>query len=151
MQEFEKSKTINAEAGRVFDYLSDLNNLPEYLPTMRHAEYIESDRIRVVGEAAGKPYDETGFFHVDKQQRWMEWGSDGESGYRGWLEVKEAGGASNVTVHLSFDPQSSAFQEMDKNTGDRTLIINEGIENTLQSIKNLCEGRGGKVESAKHK
>ena len=81
----------------------------------------------------------------------MEWGSDGESGYRGWLEVKEARGASNVTVHLSFDPQSYAFQEMDKNTGDRTQIINEGIENTLQSIKNLCEGRGGKVESAKNK
>jgi len=56
-----------------------------------------------------------------------------------------------VTVHLSFDPQSYAFQEMDKNTGDRTQIINEGIENTLQSIKNLCEGRGGKVESAKNK
>src|SRR5690349_23814909 len=114
MQEFEKSKTVNANPDQVFEYVSDLNNLPQYLPTLRHAEQIDGDRIRVEGQAAGKPYEETGFFRADRQRRRMEWGSDGESGYSGWLEVKEAGsGASEVSVHLSFDPRDHALKEMD--------------------------------------
>jgi uncharacterized membrane protein len=152
MQEFEKSKTVNANPDQVFEYVSDLGNLPEYLPTLRRAEQVGGDRIRVEGQAAGKSYEETGFFRTDRQSRRMEWGSDGENGYSGWLEVKEAGrGASDVRVHLSFDPQDHALKEMDRHTGDHERAVNEGIENTLQSIKNLCEGRGGKVESAKQR
>lgn len=37
---------------------------------------------------------------------------------------------------------------MDRHAGDRKQAINEGLENALQSINNLCEGQGGKVESA---
>jgi len=152
MQEFEKSKTVNADPDQLFEYVSDLNHLPQYLPTLRRAERVGGDRIRVEGQAAGKPYEETGFFRADRQRRRMEWGSDGESGYSGWLEVNEAGGGSSeVRVHLSFDPRDHALKEMDRRAGDHERAVNEGIEHTLQSIKNQCEGRGGKVESAKQR
>jgi len=39
---------------------------------------------------------------------------------------------------------------MDKR-GGRDQKINEGIESALESIKNQCEGRGRKAESAKQK
>ncbi len=151
MQDFEKSKTVNANPDKVFQYVSDLKNLPQYLPTLHRAEQTGGDRIHLQGEAAGKKYDDTGFFRADPQQRRMEWGSDGESGYNGWLEVKEASGGSEVTVHLSFDSQNQSLQKMDKAVGDHEKAVNEGIENTLQSIKNQCEGRGGKVQSAKQR
>ncbi|NOT61766.1 MAG: hypothetical protein HOP19_16250 [Acidobacteria bacterium] len=152
MQEFEQSKTVNALSDQVFSFLSDVNNLPQYLPTVRHAEHAGEDRIQIEGQAPGKEYKDTGFFRVDKAKQRMEWGSDGESSYQGWLQVKQTGGKScEVTVHLSFDPQTPAWQAMDEQDGGREQAINEGLEKALQSIKNLCEGRGGKVESARQR
>jgi uncharacterized membrane protein len=150
MQEFEKTKVINAEPDQVFEYLSDLNNLPQYLPTVQSAESVGGSRIRIKGAAAGKQYDETGFFRADRQGRKMEWGSDGDSGYSGWLRVEEKGaGSSGVTVHLSFDPRKPALREMDERAGDHQRVIEEGIEKALQSIKNQCEGLGGKSKTAR--
>jgi hypothetical protein len=82
----------------------------------------------------------------------MEWGSDGERGYSGWLQVSEVDDDScDVTVHLAFDPKNKALWEMDERAGDHERVVNEGIENALQSIKRICEGRGGKVETARQK
>ncbi len=148
MQNFEKSKIVNAEPDQVFEFLSDIDNLSQYLPTVRHAEHEENDRIRIQGEAGGHKYDDTGFFRADEDTRRMEWGSDSERGYQGWLTVEESGNnQSEVKVHLSFGQQNHALKEMDQRTGDHVEAINEGIENALKSIKNLCEGIGGKVES----
>jgi ribosome-associated toxin RatA of RatAB toxin-antitoxin module len=152
MKEFERSETVNASSDRVFDFLSDINNLPQYLPTVRNARQESADRIRVQGEAAGRQYDSTGYFRADRQNQRMEWGSDSESGYRGWLQVSEVDDDScEVTVHLAFDPQNKALWEMDERAGDHERVVNEGIENALQSIKRICEGRGGKVEAARQK
>ncbi|HYE71837.1 MAG TPA: hypothetical protein VEF04_00845 [Blastocatellia bacterium] len=87
-------------------------------------------------------------FKIDKEQRRMEWGSDGENEYRGWLEVKEQdrGRACDVTVHLAFTPRPDQAQRFEEQTGDRDRAIRQGIETALASIKNACEGHGGKVE-----
>ena len=152
MQEFERSETINSSADQVFNFLSDIKNFPEYLPTVQKVQSEGGDRIRFQGEANGHKYDDTGFYRADKQNRRMEWSSDGESNYHGWLEVSEGSNNScEVTVHLAFDTKSQALKEMDKGAGDHEQAINEGIEKTLQFIKNHCEGRGGKKEAARQK
>jgi uncharacterized membrane protein len=150
MQEFERSTTINAAPDQVFAFVSDLNNLPQFLPTVQRVTQESENRIRIQGQAPGEQYNETGFFYADTQNQRMEWGSDGDSGYQGWLQVLQTGSqACEVTVHLSFDPQSESLQKMDQRMGDRQQAINDGIEKTLQSIKNLCEGRGSKVATAR--
>lgn len=152
MQTFEISKIIDAKPNQVFEFLSDIDNLPQYLPTVRHAEHEENGRIRIAGEAGGHKYNDTGFFRVDEDARRMEWGADSERGYQGWLTVEETDqNKSEVKVHLSFGQQNPALKEMDQRTGDHVEAINEGIENALKSIKNLCEGIGGKVESVKQR
>jgi uncharacterized membrane protein len=152
MQEFQRSETINSSADQVFEFLSDIKNFPKYLPTVQNAQFEGGDRIRFQGEAGGQKYDDTGFYRADKQNRRMEWSSDGESNYHGWLEVSEGNNNScGVTVHLAFDTKSQALQEMDKGTGDHEQAINAGIEKTLQSIKDQCEGRGGSKEAASKK
>jgi hypothetical protein len=119
---------------------------------VRHAEYEKDDRIRIEGEAGGHKYNDTGFFRTAEDERRMEWGSDSERGYQGWLTVEEAGNnQSQVKVHLSFGQHNHALKEMDQRTGDHVEAINEGIENALKSIKNLCEGVGGKVESVRQR
>ncbi|MBW4442587.1 MAG: SRPBCC family protein [Plectolyngbya sp. WJT66-NPBG17] len=36
--DFEQSITMNSSADRIFEYLSDVRNVPQYLPTVTNAE-----------------------------------------------------------------------------------------------------------------
>jgi uncharacterized membrane protein len=152
MSEFERKVTVNAEADRVFGFLAQVENMPRYLPTVHDAMPQGAERVRVQGRANGHEYDNDGFFRVDQERRRMEWGSDGEHQYRGWLQVSGSpedaiGGQAQVTVHLSFEPNAEVGRALKEQTGDRNRTIDEGLGNAMVSIKNLCEGRGGKVES----
>ena len=147
MSEYEHSQTIQAPADRVFDFVSDLNNLPKYLPTVHKAMPQPGERVRLQGEANGHAYDSDGSFRVNKAQRRLEWGSDGEHHYTGWLQVTEDGrDSSEVTVHLSFAPRPDQQQKLAQSTGSADTAIQEGLQKSLQSLVNLIEGKGGKVE-----
>lgn len=150
MSEYEHTANVQSRAQQVFDFVSNVSNLPRYLPTVQKAMPQGEERVRVQGEAGGRQYDSDGFYRVDKSRKRMEWGSDGENQYRGWLEVKdgESGTTATVTAHLSFEPREDTRQKLDQQSGDYHRTIQDGLEKALQSIKNLCEGRGGKVESS---
>ena len=146
MAEYESSLPVNASPDAVFDFVSDIGNLPKYLPTTHHAEAQGSNRVRVQGEANGHKYDSDGRFHADATEHRLEWGSDGETAYNGWLEIEGAGDESLVTVHLSFTPRPDQGARMDEQTGDRDTTIQQGLDASLRSIKNIVEGVGGKIE-----
>lgn len=149
MSEYEHTTTVNSDAKRVFGFVSDVNNLPRYLPTVTHAMPQGAERVRVQGEAAGHRYDSDGYYRVDTSRMRMEWGSDGENQYRGWLEVRnnDNDATAIVLVHLSFEPRPDIAEQYKRQSGNYHRTIQEGLENALQSIKNICEGQGGKVES----
>ena len=144
MGEYQRTIKIKAEAGKVFDFVSDINNLPRYLPTVREAKPQGDERIIVEGEAAGHPYHNDGNFHVDHGARRMEWSSDGENDYRGWLEVKDGTEAatSEVTVHLAFNPRPELARKFAEQQTNRDQAIEQGIEKALFSIQHNCEGTG---------
>jgi hypothetical protein len=146
MSEYQNSIVIQAHPDKVFDFVADINNLPQYLPTVHNASLVSQERIRVQGLADGHKYDEEGYLRADRETRNLEWGSDGENDYSGWLKVDqgEEPSTARVTVHISF---AMSPEQEQKFGGNRDAIIKEGISKTLQSIKNLCEGHGGKVES----
>lgn len=149
MPEYEQSAFVNADPQSIFDFVSDVRNMPKYLPTTHHAELQGENRVRVQGEAHGNPYDSDGFLHVDQGDLRMEWGSDGENRYRGWLEIDGDDGGSEVTVHLSFAPSPDQAAQIGQNTGGNPdPAIQEGLRAAVQSIKNEVEGSGGKVEPA---
>lgn len=152
MSEYEHSLTIEAAPDEIFRFVADVSNLPKYLPTVHHAMSQGNERVRVQGEARGQAYDNDGFFRIDPRQRRMEWGSDGEQHYQGWLEVKPNGHAgadgqpgSEVTIHLTFEPLPEMAQKLAQQTGDHSRTIQQGLEQALASIKNICEGHGSKV------
>jgi uncharacterized protein YndB with AHSA1/START domain len=143
MGEYEQTTTMRAPPERVFDFVSDIRNMPSYLPTTKSAEPQGGDRVRVQGEAQGHSYDSDGYLRPDPQRKRLEWGAD-EGYYSGWLQVQGTGaGASTVTVHISLrghppgaDPSGAPSDEQ----------INEGLVKGLRSIQNHVEGRGGKEE-----
>lgn len=150
MSEYHHSQRVQASADQVFAFVSDSHNLPKYLPTVRQATPQAGERIRVQGEAGGHQYDSDGFFKVNPETRRMEWGSDGENNYQGWLEVQPDGEDNSlVIVRLWFEPQAHQAKQFEQQTGDRDRTIQRGLEDALASIRNLLEGRGGKVETAR--
>ncbi|MGF1473594.1 MAG: SRPBCC family protein [Rubrobacteraceae bacterium] len=153
MQEYEKTKQIQAPAGAVFAWLSDVSNLPHYLPPVKDAALTEPSSASVPGERKvwmkveiPNRYETEGegYFAVQEDARRMEWGAEWGRDYSGWLTVDEAGRAeSTVTVHLSFGPRSA--EEEEESGGDRDPF-EEGVEATLESIRRQIEEGAGKVE-----
>ena len=154
MKEYEKTKQINAPAGATFAWLSDVGNLPHYLPPVKEAALsgpsssdtpgqrkvwmkVEiPDRYETEGE---------GYFSVDDDARRMEWGAEWGRDYSGWLTVSEDGNAeSTVTVHLNFGPRS--VEEEEEQAEGEQDPFEEGIEATLESIRRQIEEGSGKVD-----
>ena len=150
MPEYEHSQTIQASPDAVFAFVSQVRNLPQYLPTIKAAEPQGPERVMVHGEARGRQYDNDGHFRADEAGRRLEWGSDRPDTYSGWQTVADAdgaGGDSQVTVQLTFGPQSRTPETIEREEGSQRPI-QEGLEAALQSIRNTVEGQGGKVEPA---
>lgn len=147
--DFEQSIDIAASAEQIFDFLADVRNVPQYLPTVRAAQPQQGERIRTQGQVGDHTYDSDGHFRIDRQARRLEWGSDGENDYGGWMEVQEQGQSqSQVTVHIHYAPAPEMAEKMAEQSPGHSFeaAMNEGIGKTLESIKRICEGQGGKQE-----
>lgn len=147
--DFEQSITVNAPAEGIFAYVSNVQNVPEYLPTIKSAQPQQGERIRTQGQVGEKTYDADGHFRVNRESRRLEWGSDGENEYGGRLEVREQGDSqSEVSVYIHYNPRPETLQRMIEKSPDHSFegAMNEGIQKTLESIKRICEGTGGKQE-----
>jgi uncharacterized protein YndB with AHSA1/START domain len=142
MAEYEHTATINASPDDVFVFVSDVRNLPQYLPTTKSAQPQAGERVRVQGEAQGHQYDSDGYFRADQTSYRLEWGAD-ERYYSGWLTINGQDSASEVTVHLSLRGTPPGADESERPSDE---AIQEGLEASLRSIQNIVEGKGGKVE-----
>lgn len=148
MSQYTSQTTVNAPADEVFRFVTDFDRMHDYLPTLQRATPQGEGRIQVEGNAAGHPYNADGWFEADENRRTMRWGSDGEHKYSGHLEVQDRGAGCEVSVTLDFEPNPGMDEEFRKQMGSRDAAVREGLDKALQSIKNICEGTGGKVPSA---
>ena len=153
MQEYEQSKAVAAPANEVFAWVSDVENLPKYLPPIKDAG-IEGaaaagspgERVKMtVGIPDRGEFESEGYFDVDAEARTMRWGAETDRDYSGWLTVAEAGdGQSEVTVHLSFGPRSVEGEIQEDSSDDRDPL-EESLEATLESIRRQIEEGSGKL------
>jgi uncharacterized protein YndB with AHSA1/START domain len=156
-REYQQSQTIDAPPEEVFAWLSDVGNLPEYLPPVvasstegPSAEGVPGQRIRATLEYPGeerRTFDAEGYHAVDERERRMEWGAEAGRDYSGWLTVANHGeGGSEVVVHLSFGERSVEPQMQERVPEGRDPLA-EGISATLESIRRQIEEGSGKVEA----
>ena len=114
-QEYEQTQVIAASPDEVFAWVSDVGNMPGYLPPINEAS-IEAEsapgtpgeKVRMEGEVPDRgEFEGEGYLSVDEGARRMEWGAEVSRDYSGWLTVADDGaGGSEVTVHLSFGERS---------------------------------------------
>jgi uncharacterized protein YndB with AHSA1/START domain len=156
-QEYEQSQAIDAPPGEVFAWLSDVGNLPKYLPPVEassvegpSAEGVPGQRIRTTLEYPGEgggTFDAVGYLSVDEGERRMEWGAEEGRDYSGWLTVGNYGeGGSEVVVHLSFGERSAGPEIQERSPEGRNPLA-EGVSATLESIRRQIEEGSGKVET----
>ncbi len=155
-QEYEQSQPIDAPPEEVFAWLSDVGNLPKYLPPVvdssvegPSAEDVPGQRIRTTLEypgEEGRTFTAEGYLAVDEEERRMEWGAEAGRDYAGWLTVGNHGeGDSEVVVHLSFGERSVGPEIREQSPEGRDPLA-EGVSATLESIRRQIEEGSGKVE-----
>jgi len=132
MGDYEHSTTVDANPDDLFDYLSDVHNLPDYFAAMRDAEPTGQpshggEEVHVVAEVEGKRREGDAWMDTDTGNRKLSWGSEGPNGYRGELEVDGDTGASTVTVRLHTERVDGQ-------------AVRAGLEETLATIKRQVEG-----------
>lgn len=153
MADYEQSKSIDAPPEQVFAWLTDVNNLPGYLPPVTDAsiegpsaEGTPGQKVRMSLEFPnGSSYDAEGYLATDEHERRMEWGAETERDYSGWLTVGNHVEGSEVMVHLSFGERSVEDDIQGGAPEDRDLI-HEAIGATLESIRRQIEEGAGKVQ-----
>jgi uncharacterized membrane protein len=128
MGDHERSTTVHADADALFDYLSDVNNLPSYFAAMRSAEPAGGDAVHTVAVVEGNRVEGEAWFTADAEARSIRWGSEGPNNYSGELAVTGAPDGSQVTVTL----------HTEHGDGEQ---IGQGLDETLAHIKrNVEEG-----------
>ena len=120
------SADVGVPAGQLFDYLSEVSNLPRYFTAMTSAEPAGQDEVHVVADVDGVTREGQAWFRVDRERRHLAWGSEGPDNYHGYLDVTGDGATASVAVFLHTERVDS---------GD----IDRGIAGTLAEIKRLVE------------
>lgn len=103
MPDHSHSIEVDAAPSALFDHLSDVRNLPRYFQGMTSAEPVPGDAVRVTARLPdGSTRSMEAWFKVDAQARRLDWGSEGESDYHGWLTLEPVGDhRALVTVGLT--------------------------------------------------
>lgn len=129
MGDFQATATVNATEGALFDYLSQVGNLPDYFARMTSAEPGDGEEVHTTAQMPdGQQVEGDAWFRVDDQAHRIEWGSEGPNDYRGSLEVTGTGSTSEVVVRMHTTRVPDGDGE-----------VQQGLEDTVATIKRLVE------------
>jgi hypothetical protein len=139
MSDFSTRISIEAPADEVFSFVTDFDNMPQYLPTLRRATPAGEGHVRMEGEVNGHPYDSTGWYQIHELNRTMLWGAKGANDYTGDLEVMDQGEFCQLTINLKYVDLPNVSVE------DRTKLkahepqIQQGLDEAGRKVKDSCE------------
>jgi uncharacterized protein YndB with AHSA1/START domain len=141
MGSYHGSVTVHRPAREVFDWLKDPANIPKYVPTSQMG-FQSGGEVHIEGDCPDQHYLRAASFRVDPELMRVNWDSAANVDYRGWMSVSKVDSASEVTIHLEFEPGPDAK----KNDTFRRLLrdhsgaIQEALEDALAAIRAECEG-----------
>ena len=95
----EHTEHIAAPPDAVYAAISDVRNLPKYVPQMTAARQSDTHRVEVDARYHGRDQHGEVTFNADAAQRRIEWSAP--SGYRGWMQVEGDGEGSRLTLFLN--------------------------------------------------
>ena len=139
---------IDRPPAEVFAFLSDIRNMPRYLPTVQKVGPQGPDHVAVEGESHGHHYHSTGSFRADPEARRMSWESDSRLDYRGELQVHGSGDRCEVELRLHLAPEDQVTTRPEESGGSPEEAMRQALDRTLASIRSCCESAAGGAEAA---
>jgi uncharacterized membrane protein len=131
MGDFQATATVDASQDALFDYLSEVSNLPHYFARMTSAASGRGEEVHTTARMPdGQQVEGSAWFRVDTDAHRIEWGSEGANDYHGSLEVHEAGGHADVRVRVHTT-----------RVADNDSEVQKGLVDTVATIKRLVEQR----------
>ncbi|MDQ0753490.1 ribosome-associated toxin RatA of RatAB toxin-antitoxin module [Streptomyces africanus] len=125
MTEYERSRTMPAQPEQVFDQAANIGQLDSWLPAALHVEAGELPAVTVHEDRTDE--DTSALLRAQRDQMRLEWGTRDQGSYTGWLQVAGIdGGASEVTVHLSFFDDSHDPGE---------TMVRDALDSSLQRLE----------------
>jgi uncharacterized protein YndB with AHSA1/START domain len=94
----EHTEHVAASPDAVYAAISDVANLPRFIPQMIDVRPAGEARVQVDARYEGHEQHGEASFHSDPSERRIEWGAP--SGYRGWMKVDPDGAGSRLTLFL---------------------------------------------------
>ena len=94
----EHTEHVAAPADAVYAAISDLGNLPRFVPQMTAARPAAGDRVEVDARYEGRTQHGEASFQKDDDARRIAWSAP--SGYNGWMKVDPDGDGSRLTLFL---------------------------------------------------
>ena len=96
--EHEHTQHVAATPDAVFAAISDVGNLPRFVPQITGARPKGQDHVEIDARYEGHAQHGEASFHVDPAERRLEWSSG--DGYHGWMGVTPDGDGSRLTLFL---------------------------------------------------
>jgi uncharacterized protein YndB with AHSA1/START domain len=94
----EHTEHVAAPPEAVYAAISDVSNLPRFVPQMTAARPVGEDRVEVDARYEGREQHGEASFTADDGERRIEWSAP--SGYHGWMRVDPDDGGSRLTLFL---------------------------------------------------
>ena len=94
----EHTEHVAAAPEAVFAAISNVENLPRFVPQITAARPTEGDRVEIDARYEGREQHGEATFQADAAAHRIEWSAP--SGYRGWMNVEADGDGSRLTLFL---------------------------------------------------
>ena len=133
MAEIDGSRAFEIPADVLWAVISDPARLADWVPTMQIAHPSGKDEVHLEGESHGHTYSLDSLLRVDKSERRLHWGAEGDDGYRGSLRVAERPSGSEVHLHVAI-PDDRLGPSPDAAVAE----IRRGMEETFDRLAGLA-------------
>ena len=94
----EHTEHVAAPPDALYAAISNVSNLPRFVPQITAAASSGSDRIEIDARYEGREQHGEASFKADDREHRIEWGTP--SGYHGWMKVDPDGDGSRLTLFL---------------------------------------------------
>lgn len=118
----EHTEHVAASADAVYAAISDVSNLPKFVPQMTAARPAADGKVEIDARYEGREQHGEATFEADAGKKRIAWSSP--SGYQGWMRVDPDGDGSRLTLFL--ETKHSSEREHD-------------VSATLDAIRMLVE------------
>jgi uncharacterized protein YndB with AHSA1/START domain len=132
MAEIDGSREFEVTADALWAVVADPARLADWVPTMRLAQPSGHDEVHVEGESHGHQYSLDSLLRVDQGERRLQWGAEGDDGYRGSLRVVARPSGSEAQLHVAV-PDERLGPSPDRAAAE----IRRGLDETFDRLAGL--------------